>query len=113
MAGVVLYRTAERPGIKAWILDEDGALIDFSSGYTFELKIGRVGSAAAFTKTSGLTGAAGSGTETSGVPNLTASFTAGELDSLTKGRTTGQIKATTGGLDRVFQFPVEIRDVIT
>lgn len=110
---LVLHRTAERPSIEMWLEDADGALIDLSSGYSYSLKLGEVGSAAAFTKTSGFTGAAGSGEEPSGVPNLTIAFTAAELDSLTPGPCTGQLTLTTSSLDRVFQFGVQIRDVIT
>ena len=110
---LAIYRTAERPAIKLWLQDDDGALIDFSTGYTFEFKIGRPGAAADLTKTTAIAGAAGSGTETSGTPNLTISFTAGELDALTPGSTTGQVKATTGDLDRFFAFPVIIKAVVT
>lgn len=110
---LTLYRTAERPAIKLWLQDEDGALLDFSTGYTFEFKIGRPGVAAVLTKTTGIAGAAGTGTETSGTPNLTISFTSGELDGLIPGPTTGQIKATTGGLDRFFTFDLTVKAVVT
>jgi hypothetical protein len=114
MTGITIYRTAELPDWKVWWLDDDGTLINFSTGYTFELKVGRPGSAASFTKTSGITGAAGSGTETSGTPNLTITFTATELDVLTRGRTTAQLTATaTGGKDRKQQFPLQVLDVVT
>lgn len=107
------YRTAERPDIKLWLQDESGALIDLSSGFTFAFKIGAPGSAATFTKTTGITGAAGSGTETSGTPNVTITFTAGELDSLTQGTYTWQLRATTSSLDRIWQGDITILDVIT
>ncbi len=115
--GLVLYKTAERPSIKLWLQDDDGSLINFSTGYTFEFKIGKPGSAAVVTKTTGITGAAGSGNETSGTPNLTIAFAAGDLDALVPGAfgTKGQIKATqtAGTLDRIFSFDIEIRDVVT
>jgi hypothetical protein len=109
--GIVYYRTAERPDIKLWLLDDDGTLINLS-GYTFSFKLGRPGSAATFTKTTGITGAAGSGTETSGTPNATIQFAAAELDVLTKGTFTWQLRATSGGVDRVFQGSFQVRDVI-
>lgn len=112
-ASIILYRTAERPDIKLWLEDSDGTLVDFSSGYTFTFKLGTPGSAAAFTKSTGITGAAGSGVEPTGTPNITMTFTAAELDSLTVGHTTGQLVATTSSLDRVWRFKVEVRDVIT
>jgi hypothetical protein len=114
MASVLrYYRTAERPDIRLWLLDDDGALVDFASGYTFTFKLGSPGSAASFTKTTGITGAAGAGTETSGTPNVTLTFTAAELDGLTAGTTTWQLRATTGGLDRVYQGQFALHDVIT
>lgn len=114
MADLVIYRTAERPSLKFWWVDDDGVtLIDFSTGYTFVLKLGAPGQAATFTKSTGITGAAGSGSEPSGTPNLVVSFTAAELDGLTKGPTTLQIRATTGGLDRVMEHKVTVKDVIT
>lgn len=67
---------------------EDGTLIDFTSGWTFELKVGSPGSAALFTKTTGFTGAATA-------PNLTIQFaTTGELNTLAAGRYTAQLRAT-------------------
>jgi hypothetical protein len=113
VSGLILYRTAELPDLKFWLFDDSGALIDFSTGYTFALDLGRPGNAHTFTKSTGITGAAGSGTETSGTPNLTISFTAAELDPLTRGPVTGQITATSGGRSRVFQFPVQVRDVVS
>jgi hypothetical protein len=107
------YRTAERPDIRLWLLDDDGALVDFASGYTFAFKLGVPGSAATFTKTTGVTGAAGSGTQASGTPNVTLSFSAAELDALTVGSTTWQLRATTTSLDRIYQGRFTVHDVIT
>lgn len=107
------YRTAERPDIKLWLLDDDGSLVDLSTGFTFTFKLGNPGSAATFTKTTGITGAAGSGTESSGTPNLTITFSAGELDNLTAGVSAWQIRATTGGLDRIYRGQFTLHDVIT
>lgn len=114
MAGgaLVYFRTAERPDIRLWLLDDDGSLINFT-GYTFVLKLGKPGSAATFTKTTNITGAAGSGTETSGTPNVVIQFTSGELDALARGRTTWQLRATSGGVDRVYQGQFDLREVIS
>ena len=111
---VHLYRTAERPDVRLWVRDDDGNLIDFN-GYTLVFKLGNAGSAATFTKSSGITGAAGSGVAPPGVgtPNVTMTFTGAELDALVASNTTGQVKATSGGLDRYIQFPVTVHDVIT
>lgn len=112
MSDLIYYRTAERPDIKLWLLDSDGTLVDLT-GYTFAFKIGHPGSAATFTKTSGITGAAGSGTEPTGTPNATITFTAGELDSIAATAWTWQLRATSSSLDRVWQGGFTLRDVIT
>lgn len=106
------HTTAERPALELWIQDDDGTLIDFSSGYTFSLKIGTVGDTALLTKTSGITGAAGAGTEPTGTPNVSIAWTTGEL-AITPGQYTGQLTATLSGLDRVFQFAIRIDGVVT
>jgi phosphoglycolate phosphatase-like HAD superfamily hydrolase len=107
------YRTAERPDIKLWLTDSNGTLVDLSTGYTFAFKLGNPGAAADFTKTTGITGAAGAGVDPSGTPNITHTFTAAELDGVTAGAYLWQIRATTGGLDRYFQGPFHLHDVIT
>lgn len=112
MTTIRYRRTAERPSLQLWLLDDDGNLIDFSSGYTFELKIGLLGSAALLTKTAGITGAAGAGTEPTGTPNVTIAWTTGELD-LTPGVYNWQLTCTTAGTDRVFTGPIKIHDVVT
>lgn len=106
------HTTAERPALEMWILDDDGTLIDFSTGYSFTLKIGNTGDTALLTKTTGITGAAGAGTEPTGTPNVSVAWTADELD-ITPGAYTLQLTATTGGLDRVFTTPIRITGVIT
>jgi len=106
------YRTAERPDIRLWLLDDDGALVNFASGYTFVFKLGQPGVTATFTKSSGITGAAGSGTEESGTPNATVSFTAAELDALVAGQTMWQLRATSASLDRIYQGQIIVHDVI-
>lgn len=112
------YRTAERPDLRFWLTDgiptatlPKGTLVDLSA-HTLVFKLGQPGATATFTKSTGVTGAAGSGVEATGTPNCTVSFTAAELDSLTIGSTTWQIKATTGGLDRYWQGPFTVSDVI-
>ena len=99
----VYTRTAERPDLKFWWEDEGGNLIDFSSGYTFSFKLAiSLASTAAFTKTTGITGGAGAGAEPTGTPNITISFTAGELAAVAARTYVWQLTATTGGLDRVW-----------
>lgn len=112
MTGLQYIRTAERPDLKFWLEDDAGALVNFTSGYTFTFKIGDKSADALFAKTTGITGAAGSGTQTSGTPNVTISLAADELDDVPAGGYTWQIIATTGGLDRIYQGDIEIVDVI-
>jgi hypothetical protein len=110
-AALHYIRTAARPDIRLWLLDDDGTLVNLT-GYTFVFKLGDIGQAAAFTKSTGITGAAGSGTETSGTPNATITFTAGELDALPAGGYDWQLRATSGGLPRVYQGKLYLGDVI-
>jgi hypothetical protein len=68
--------------------DTDGSLINFASGYTFVVKVGSPGSAALFTKSTGITGAAT-------VPNVTVGWaTSGELNGLSAGTYSVQVAAT-------------------
>lgn len=107
------FRTAERPDLQMWLLDDDGNLIDFSTGYTFTFKLGAAGTAAVYTKTTLITGTVGSGLEGTGSPNITVQFLPGELDDVDPGNYTWQLAARSGGLDRVFQGRITIMDVIT
>lgn len=64
--------------------DSTGALIDFSSGYTFVVTILNPSTGTALvTKSTGVTGAAGS--LTSNTPNITVAWADDELDGLTPG----------------------------
>ena len=62
--------------------DGDGALIDFSTGYTFSLKVYDGATTALFTKTTGITGAAGS--LTTPTPNVVVAWAiTAELTTIT------------------------------
>jgi hypothetical protein len=110
--------TAERPTLDIWWLARDTTLIDFSSGYTFSLKIGTIGSTAVLTKTTGITGATGSGVEPTGVPNIQIAWSAGELATLNPNNLLSVLydfilTATISGLDRVLRDTIEIPGTIT
>ena len=109
---LLYHKSAERPALKLWLLDDDGTLIDFSSGWTFSFKIGRLGAAALLTKTTNITGGAGAGVEPTGTPNVLITWTAGELN-LTAGIYEWQLTCTTSALDRVFAGRIQILDVVT
>lgn len=79
---------AELPDLTFEWKDSTGALIDFSSGYTFSLKLGKPGQTATLTKTTGITGAATS-------PNITVAWsTSAELNTLAGGVYTLELVAT-------------------
>jgi hypothetical protein len=108
MSGSLRYHQgAERPAAKLWLRDDDSTLIDFSTGYTFTYRIGAPGQAALLNKTTGITGTAGAGTEPTGTPNITITWTAGELN-LTPGAYQWQLRATTTSLDRIFAGTITI-----
>lgn len=89
--------------------DTNGALIDFSSGYTFTVKVGVRGEAALFTKTTGISGAATA-------PNVTVAWaTSGELNSLASGSYALQVAArqTSSGKDRIQQGRINILKAVT
>lgn len=86
-----------------WTNDDGSVIFDFSTGWTFTLKIGVPGETAVLTKTSGITGAAGS-------PNVTIVWAAGEFDNIPRGSYLLQIFArqTSSGKDRVLKDPFRL-----
>ena len=100
------------PDLEVWWPDPDGSgdLVDFSTGYTFSVVVGRR-SAVEFTKSSGLTGAAGSGdgSEPADVPNLTVQWSASDLGALTPGLYTLELVATRDGDSRVRRRQARLR----
>lgn len=112
MTRLAWNQNAERPGMSLWIFDSSGALIDFSSGYTYSLKLGQRGGAALLTKSTGITGAVGAGVEPTGTPNVVITWSAGELD-LSPGVYRAQLTCTTSSADRVYEFDVVITAALT
>jgi hypothetical protein len=83
---------ASLPDLSFSWLDANGSPIDFSTGWTFRMTIGRPPNATTITKTSGIIGYNGStGT------NLIVSWNTNELVTLTGGRWYFIITATYGG----------------
>lgn len=99
-------RGAELPAITIEALDADGLPIDFSSGWTFEVKVGEPGKTALVTTTT-VVGA-------SVKPNLTVNFAAGALDVLTIGTTyTCQVACTNGtGQARIYATQLRVVDAV-
>jgi hypothetical protein len=98
---------ADLPDLALSWYDSNNNLIDFSTGYTFELKVGNPGETALITKTTGITGGAAS-------PNVTVSWsTAGELNALAAGSYRGQLRAQRGdGKQRYMTFLFEVNSGI-
>lgn len=100
---------AELPDLTFEWRDSTGALIDFSSGYTFVLKLGTPGQAAVLTKSTGITGAATN-------PNVTVVWaTSGELNTLTPGVYTLQLIATrsSDSKQRILTDSLSLRQAIS
>lgn len=105
----VYVQGADLPDLAITWNDQNDDLRDFSSGWTFSLKVGDPGSAALFTKASGITGAATD-------PNVTIAWaTSGELNTLATGSHTGQITATrtSDSKQLIRTFPISIKPPIT
>jgi hypothetical protein len=92
----------ELPSIEIdWYVD--GVLVDFSSGYSWRLRVGR-GDTATVEKTTGITGAATS-------PNVTIDWSDGELpDPDAPTMYTAQLRArrTSDNKDRTFVFALNV-----
>jgi hypothetical protein len=96
---------AELPDLALELLDASGTVIDFSSGWTFTVRVGpTAGGAALFTKTTAISGAATS-------PNVVVGWsTAGELSALAPGQYRLELwcRRTADSKDRCFAFPLRI-----
>ncbi len=93
MTDYTYFSDQENPAIQLEWLDGNGAVINFSSGYTFSAKLVDHTNAIAYTTTS-VTGAATT-------PNITITWLAGAFTGL-EGRYELHVYATTGGKDNVF-----------
>lgn len=67
---------SELPRPEIFWKDPDGAIRDFSTGWTFIARIGQPGAAALVTKSTGIVGSSGAGN----TPNLVIQWSANELD---------------------------------
>lgn len=94
---------AELPDVEITWRDSDGTVIDFSTGWTFIVRIGTTGQAAVLEKTAGITG-----DNTS--PNLIISWSNTELETIPVGPYDLQVIArqTVSGKDRKFSDSLTI-----
>ena len=99
-------RGAELPSITIEALDADGLPIDFSTGWTFEVKVGEPGKTALVTTTT----VVGAATK----PNLTVNFAPGVLDPLTLGVTyTAQVTCTNAaGQARIYTTQLRVVEAV-
>jgi hypothetical protein len=105
---LIYHKGAELPDAQITWRDSAGAIINFSSGYTFTVKIGNAGQTALLTKTTGITGAA---TE----PNITVAWAVNDLNGLTPDTYEMDIIAnfTATSKDRIQSAQITILDVVT
>lgn len=88
MQTVIYTQGADLPDLQVTWKNNAGSVIDFSSGWTFELRVGDPAAEAALVKTTGISGAA---TE----PNVTIAWAiTDDLDSLDPDMYTAQLIAT-------------------
>jgi len=109
VATIEVTQGAELPDWAFSWKDSAGAVIDFSGGaWTFTLKIGNVGSVAAYTQTDDITGAATA-------PNVTVAFDANDLDSIPAGTYSGHLRArrVSDSKDRDLWFTVHVKAAMT
>lgn len=99
-------RGAELPSPTINALDADSQPIDFSTGWTFEVKVGEPGKTALVT--------ASTVVGSSSKPNLTINFAPGVLDVLTTGVTyTVQVTCTnTTGQARIYTEQLRVTDAV-
>ena len=107
------YVGSDLPAAQLTLRNGDGTYPDFSSGYTFSVKVAPVGSStASFTKTTTIAGGVGSKT----VANVTITWaTSAELNTLTAGFYVLQVTVTqtSGSGQWIEQFPLEVVGVIS
>lgn len=100
---VTYIQGAELPDIEVTWKDSDGAVIDFSTGFTFTVRLGQIGQVATLTKTTGITPSATT-------PNLVISWSNTEIESLAANTYTMEVIArhTSSGKDRKMHDQVTI-----
>jgi hypothetical protein len=103
MTSLTYVKGATRPTISIdWY--ENGTLLDFSTGWTFTVKVFPYrprGGTATFTKTAGITGASTS-------PNIAISWSNSDLGALTAGHFTLEVSAVNGSATYRRQWPLQI-----
>lgn len=104
---VTIVEGSDLPDLAISWLDRTGSIIDYSSGYTFTVKVGVEGGAASITKTSNIVGAATS-------PNILVSWATSEIGTLSAGRYVIEVIATaTDGRERRRQLPLLVTRKLT
>jgi hypothetical protein len=108
MNTVTYTQGSDLPDLAINWLDRDKAIIDYSLGYGFQLKVGYAGQTALFTKTGGITGA-------SVLPNVVVAWSvSSELNTLAPGEYDAQLKAirTVDNRERILSFTLRVLPAI-
>lgn len=92
---------ADLPDLQLTWQDSTGNVIDFSTGWTFQVKVGKTGQPATFTKTAGIAG-------TATAPNVTVVWADGELDSLSPGAFRVLVTATRNADSKVRKIQTDL-----
>ena len=107
-----IYVGRERPGLSLFWIDSTGAPVDFAAGgsWSYNITLEQDGTTATLTGAS-VTANASPTTDTGSsadVPTLSMSFAAGSLDNLSVGPAVLRVAATSGGLDRLGVWQLEV-----
>lgn len=107
-----VYIGRERPGLSLFWLDSTGTPVDFTAGgsWTWVTTVEQDGttstlSGATVTANASPTTDSGSSTD---VPTISMSFVPGALDNLSVGPAVLRVAATSGGLDRLGVWQLEV-----
>jgi hypothetical protein len=100
---VSYIQSAELPDIQITWRDSDGDIIDYSTGWTFIVRIGMLGQSAVLEKTTGVVG-------NNTAPNIVITWSSTELNTLATGTYVLQVVAreTASGKDRVMADSITI-----
>jgi len=100
---------ASLPDAQFTWLDHQNNVIDFSTGWTFKMTIGRPPNSAAITKTTNISGTSGLDGDGNPIPNLNVVWGNSELSVLTSGVWYFQITATnSSGQQRILSGSLRI-----
>lgn len=106
MSTVTYVEGASLPDTTVSLFDRDG-LIDFSTGFVFEVRVGPPGATAAFTKASDITGS-------NNQPNISIAWSDTEVAALAPGFYQADLEAIRDADDRSYKlsFTVQVKPAV-